>query len=158
MKEKAFKFINQLFLNEMFEADAELAHLLSVDYIVKLDSPNIPEAITLNFENQSLTIQAVSEDSTIEFVLGKIEIKSDQKLISASQNEPWSVAVGKFVGWSWALINYRGYPDAIQFEFIENLSTKPAIDQEYISAKSIIIQLVTMDSSIYVYELTQIQT
>ena len=156
MKEKAFKFINQIFINQMFEADAELAHLLSVDYIVNLDSPNIAEAITLNFESQSLTIKTVLEDSTVEFVPGKIEIKSDQKLISASQNEPWSIAVGKFVGWSWALINYRGYPDAIQFEFIEDRSTKPTIDQENISPKSIIIQLIAMDSSLDVYEVCKV--
>jgi Family of unknown function (DUF6334) len=62
-----------------------------------------------------------------------------------SQNKPWSMAIGKRIRWSWALINQQGYPDAVQLEFAKDFLNT-----------SVIIQLVTAASSIKIYELNEI--
>ncbi len=142
-------------LNQMFKDDPERDHLISIEYIYDLDDLDDSDelgclqAIVLNFERQSFTVKAVPEDDTIKIVPGKIKPNSEQKLIPVSEDEPWSTAIGSFIRWSWALINDQGYPDAIQFEF--------AKEQEDRSTSSITIQLVTIASSISIYELNEIE-
>ena len=151
MEEPTVKFINQI-----FEADIEIGDLLSVEYVVCSDEPKTIEAITLCFKNRVFTVKAITDDDTMEVVSGKIETNAEQNLISASQDKPWSTAIGKSIMWSWALINQQGYPDAIQFEFSKNLSDTSITNQKDISDRSIIIQLLTAASSIYIYELSEI--
>ncbi len=162
-EEQTLKFLKQM--SKARNDSDEIDHLSSVEYMYDLydseelsyleahdlydsDEPGYLGAIVLNFERKSFTVKAVSEDSTIEIVPGKFKPNSEQKLMSVSEEEPWCKVIGDFIGWSWALINNQGYPDAIQFEFIED---------EYHKSTTAIIQLVTMSSSIDVYELDKIE-
>lgn len=133
------------FLNQIFELDNDLGDLLLVEYLVESSLPESIEAIIFNFENQAFTVKAVVDDDTIEVVSGRASNEPSQNIISVSKNKPWSLALGKRIRWSWALINHQGYHDAIQFEFAKDLSDS-----------SVIIQLVTAASSIRIYELNEI--
>lgn len=149
-EKQTLKFLKQMSATRN-ETD-EIDHLLSVEYVYDLydsDKLGCLKAIIFDFELQSFTVKEVPDDATIEIVPGKIKPNSDQKLISASEDEPWSMVIGDFVGWTWALINNQGYPDAIQLEFIEDQPNR---------STSAIIQLVSSGSSISIYELNEIES
>ena len=139
------------FINQIIKTNNEIGNLIEVEYLIYSDiddinsSQMIVEAIILSFEHKVFTIKAIANDDTIKLIYGRINANSSQKTIAVSQHKPWSIAIGKRISWSWALINQQGYPDAIQFEFYEHNPTT-----------SITIQLITAASSIGVYRLNRI--
>jgi hypothetical protein len=139
VEERTIEFINQI-----FEQDIDLGDLLIVEYLVESTLPESIEAIIFNFENQAFTIKVVIDDDSIEVVSGRASSEPSHNIISVSKNKPWSLAIGKRIIWSWALINHQGYHDAIQFEFAKDLSDS-----------SVIIQLIAAALSIRIYELNE---
>lgn len=137
---------NQI-INFLDQIADDIGCLLLVEYLVDTTFPGQPKAIIINFENQVFTVKAVPDDDSIEVVSGRISCDSSENFISVSDKLPWSIAIGKYPRWIWALINQQGYSDAVQFEFAKNISDE-----------AVIIQLVTVASSIRIYKLNEISS
>jgi hypothetical protein len=94
-------------------------------------------AITLFFGRLSFHI-VVQDDDSFE-IYGQDRWRPDESFQKASlaRIDPWVMAKGKPLLWSWALHNQQGYLDGLQFEFAKN-----PMDE------SVVIQLVAMGNEL----------
>ena len=93
-------------------------------------------AIGFIFEKDSFYVVAREDDS---FALQYGDWRHSPELIPISlvDKQPWSLAIGCPLLWSWMLYNQQGYFDGIQIEFAKNAESK-----------SVVIQLVALGSEV----------
>jgi Family of unknown function (DUF6334) len=137
-------------LDTLSEMAYEAGCLKQVDYLLQEDSL---VAVILTFEYRIFTVLVIASDDTIELFSGACYPAVKYNLISVTEKEPWLRAIGKKIIWAWDLINQQGYADSIQFYFANVDSEKSSIFSE----EDVIIQLITVASSLKTYKLNQIK-
>lgn len=76
------------------------------------------EALLLTFEQGAVTLRAIGADDTVVVSVGRPDEAAFPVRRKLSDELPWRHALGKVLWMVWSLTNHRGYPDAVQLEFI----------------------------------------
>ena len=90
-------------------------HALKVVWRVYIDE--CLDKIVLEFEQDSLVVQAEPDDDTIMFHVIKNNDRETNGWIDASRSEVWKDFIGEPFGWGWITINQQDFLDGILLSF-----------------------------------------
>jgi Family of unknown function (DUF6334) len=95
-------------------------------------------ALTMSFDDIAVVLIAEPVDDSLTIADGS-EWRPDPDTVSIPLNEsdPWRLALGKPLFWSWSMTDQFGYRDGLQLAFAENVSDD-----------SIIVQFIVLGSAI----------
>jgi hypothetical protein len=94
-------------------------------------------ALTLTFDSVVVVLVAEQDDSLTIADPGGWQPEPDLVPISLAAEEPWRLALGKPLLFTWSMTNQFGYRDGLQLEFAEDVTDT-----------SVVIQLVVMASTV----------
>jgi len=115
------------------------------DVIARLDDAG-PRAsiaaLSLVFDDVTCVMSAEAADDSLSIATGPDPLLvSGAASRSLTAEEPWSLAVGKPLLWSWSMTNQQGYRDGCQLELAEDVSDQSVVIQLIVVASSIKVRL-----------------
>lgn len=115
------------------------------EVIARLDDPGPRrsiEALSLVFDDVTCVMLAEQDDS-LSIASGPDPLlASGAPSLSLSAEDPWCLAVGKPLLWSWSMTNQQGYRDGCQIEFAEDVSDSSVVIQLIVVASAIKVRVV----------------
>ena len=96
-------------------------------------------ALCLVFDTVTCMLAAEGDDSLS--ITSEPAPASGPSSVSVADEEPWSLALGKPLLWSWSMTNQQGYRDACQLEFAEDVSDQSVVIQLVVVASAIKVRL-----------------
>ena len=75
------------------------------------------DKIILEFDQDSLVVEAVSADDTVVFHLTNNSGRNTDGWIDSSRSEPWSGFIGETFGWGWITISQQDAIDGVLLSF-----------------------------------------
>lgn len=117
--------------------------LLGVTRTLFEGDPTFVTAIAFRFEGLTVTFHAVSDDDTLDCVVGELVAEPQETTADASESLPWSACLGLTPAWIWQMTNQQGYTDGIRMEFGE-------------PARPVIVELLVIGSAIRVFTTTEV--
>lgn len=118
--------------------------LLGVTRALFEGDPTFVTAIAFRFEGLTVTFHAVSDDDTLDCVVGEFVAEPEEVLADASESPPWPACLGLSPAWIWQLTNQQGYTDGVRLEFGE-------------PARPVVVELLVIASAIRVFTATEVE-
>ena len=110
--------------------------LVDVIPFAHLDLPDEYAAIRLHFSPTVLCIYVDPDDDSLH--LSTSVPPETTPLPSLAGREPWNLAIGRPILWTWRLVNHQGYSDGLQFAFCDRERSRETVVIQVIGKASMI--------------------